>query len=81
MMLTSEQREKKRAYIEDYLLAAFILDDRSGVSDMKYKVIESPDIFEERVEVFFQGGGVKRVNVTCDSCSGMYKDIGRAVYG
>ena len=48
---------------------------------MRYEVIDMPDVYEENVKIFFEGGGLRRVNVTGDSCQGMYIDIGRAVYG
>jgi len=80
MILTPKQKEEKRTYVEEFLLPAFIFDERSEVLDMRYEVIDLPDKFEETVKVFFKGGGLRKVNVTRDSCAGMYKDIGRAVY-
>lgn len=81
MILTPKEKEKKRTYVEEYLLGTFLFDDRSEVLDMRYEVVDMPDRFEETVKVFFKGGGLRKVNVTGDSCAGMYKDIGKAVYG
>ncbi|MBE6016695.1 MAG: hypothetical protein E7233_03660 [Lachnospiraceae bacterium] len=80
MILTPKEKEKKKKYVE-ILRDAFTFDERSGVVDMRYEVIDMPDVYEENVKVFFEGGGLRRVNVTGDSCQGMYIDIGRAVYG
>lgn len=80
MILTPKQKEKKKEYVE-ILRSAFVFDERSGVLDMRYEVIDMPDVYEENVKIFFEGGGLRRVNVTGDSCQGMYIDIGRAVYG
>lgn len=80
MILTPKQKEKKKEYVE-ILCSAFVFDERSGVLDMRYEVIDMPDVYEENVKIFFEGGGLRRVNVTGDSCQGMYIDIGRAVYG
>lgn len=80
MILTPKQKEKKKEYVE-ILRRAFVFDERSGVLDMRYEVIDMPDVYEENVKIFFEGGGLRRVNVTGDSCQGMYIDIGRAVYG
>lgn len=80
MILTPKQKEKKKEYVE-ILRSAFVFDERSGVLDMRYEVIDMPDVYEENVKIFFEGGGLRRVNVTGDSYQGMYIDIGRAVYG
>jgi len=80
MILTPKEKEKKKKYVE-ILRDAFTFDERSGVVDMRYEVIDMSDVYEENVKVFFEGGGLRRVNVTGDSCQGMYIDIGRAVYG
>lgn len=80
MILTPKEKEKKKEYVE-ILRSAFVFDERSGVLDMRYEVIDMPDVYEENVKIFFEGGGLRRVNVTGDSCQGMYIDIGRAVYG
>lgn len=80
MILTPKEKEKKKKYVE-ILRDAFTFDERSGVLDMRYEVIDMPDVYEENVKIFFEGGGLRRVNVTGDSCQGMYIDIGRAVYG
>lgn len=80
MILTPKEKEKKKEYVE-ILRRAFVFDERSGVLDMRYEVIDMPDVYEENVKIFFEGGGLRRVNVTGDSCQGMYIDIGRAVYG
>lgn len=80
MIITPKQKEKKKEYVE-ILRRAFVFDERSGVLDMRYEVIDMPDVYEENVKIFFEGGGLRRVNVTGDSCQGMYIDIGRAVYG
>ena len=80
MILTPKEKEKKKKYVE-ILRDAFTFDERSGVLDMRYEVIDMPDVYEENVKIFFEGGGLRRVNVTGNSCQGMYIDIGRAVYG
>lgn len=80
MILTPKEKEKKKEYVE-ILRSAFVFDERSGVLDMRYEVIDMPDVYEENVKIFFEGGGLRRGNVTGDSCQGMYIDIGRAVYG
>lgn len=67
--------EEKQNYIArlSLLLSS---DYRSEVEKVRYV----PDGFEEYAEITFHGGHVVAVNITGDSCGGIYKDIGNAVY-
>lgn len=68
--------EEKRNYIArlSLLLSA---DYRSEVEKVRY----APEGYDEYAEITFRGGNVVAVNITGDSCGGIYKDIGAAVYG
>ena len=45
MILTPKEKEKKKKYVE-ILRDAFTFDERSGVVDMRYEVIDMPDVYE-----------------------------------
>lgn len=68
--------EEKRNYIArlSLLLSS---DYRSEVERVRYV----PDVDDEYAEITFRGGNVVAVNITGDSCGGIYKDVGAAVYG
>lgn len=68
--------EEKRNYIArlSLLLSA---DYRSEVEKVRYV----PEGYDEYAEITFRGGNVVAVNITGDSCGGIYKDVGAAVYG
>lgn len=68
--------EEKRNYIArlSLLLSA---DYRSEVEKVRYV----PEGYDEYAEITYRCGNVVAVNITGDSCAGIYKDVGAAVYG
>lgn len=68
--------EEKRNYIARLSLL-FSADYRSEVEKVRYV----PEGYDEYAEITFRGGNVVAVNITGDSCGGIYKDVGAAVYG
>ena len=68
--------EAKRNYIAR--LSLLISSDyRSGVGHIRYV----KDLEDEYAEITFEGGHMLAVNITGRSLGGIYKDVGRAVYG
>lgn len=68
--------EEKRNYIArlSLLLSS---DYRSEVKRVRYM----QEDYDEYAEITFRGGHTVVVDITGDSCAGIYKDIGHAVYG
>lgn len=67
--------EEKRNYIArlSLLLSS---DYRSEVEKVRYV----PEGYDEYAEITFRDGHVLALNITGDSCGGIYKDVGRAIY-
>lgn len=67
---------EKRNYIArlSLLLSS---DYRSEVEKVRYV----PEEYDEYAEITFRGGHTVVVDITGDSCGGIYKDVGHAVYG
>ena len=68
--------EEKRNYIArlSLLLSS---DYRSEVEKVRYY----EEDHNEYAKITFRGGHTVIIDITADSCGGIYKDVGTAVYG
>ena len=67
MIITPKQKEKKKEYVE-ILRRAFVFDERSGVLDMRYEVIDMPDVYEENVKIFFETHAKECISISAGRC-------------
>lgn len=68
--------ENKEQFIST-LETALIMYSRERITGMKYRKDKPSGM--EFVDISFVGGAVKHVNVSCDSCIAMMKDIYKAL--
>ena len=79
MIMTPKEKAKKETFVT-LLEKLPKFDDRSELIKLRYSLEADDYGYLEKVIVFFEGGGVKHVNVTGDSCYSILLDVARAVY-